>query len=345
MGDGWSVASPASVGLSSDSLARLHAAIQAGEFGNMTSVLVARGGDLVHEAYYGGSEATLRNTRSVTKTLASMLVGIAIGDGDLSGVDAPVLPHLRQRPALNLDPRKAEITVQDLLSMSSILECDDWNQQSAGQEDRMYLREDWTQFALDLPIKGTLPWEPPAEERPYGRVFNYCTAGAHLVGRVVEGASGETVGAMAQERLFGPLGITSVDWQMTAKGEHNVAGGLGLRSRDLLKLGQVYASGGTWNGRRVVPEFWVRESVRPRAVFYGPDGSEYQYGYLWWLRTLEIGGQSVPTVYMSGTGGNRVTLVPSLDLVVVITGEGYQDGRSHGHADRLLSDYVVPAAM
>lgn len=171
LADGWATAAAASQDLATADLVAMEKAVQAGDFGSITSVLVAWRGTLVYERYFAGDEATLRNTRSATKTLTGMLAGIAVDRGLLPGVEARVLDHLDARPVLHPDPRKGEITAEDLMTMSSVLECDDWNSFSSGNEERMYLVEDWLQFALDLPIRGIPPWEPKLEERPHGRAF------------------------------------------------------------------------------------------------------------------------------------------------------------------------------
>ena len=134
----------------------MEGAIHAGDFKKIGSVVVARHGKLVYEAYFEGDAATLRDTRSATKSITDVLVGIAIQEKKLSGVDARVLALLpeRARKMQNPDARKDKITVEDFLTMSSPLECDDWNDASRGNEERMYVIEDWAQFILDLPMRG-----------------------------------------------------------------------------------------------------------------------------------------------------------------------------------------------
>jgi CubicO group peptidase (beta-lactamase class C family) len=339
--DGWTAADARTVGLSVDQLLATQNAIAAGEFVKITSVLIARHNKLVYEAYFNGAdEATLLDTRSATKSITGMLVGIAVGKGLLPGVDAPVLKFFPdKKPVQNPDPRKDKITIEDLLTMSSLLECDDWNDYSRGNEERMYVMEDWIKFTLDLPIKGFAPGKAKPQEAPYGRSFSYCTAGVTTLGGVLERATNEPVTEFAKKNLFGPLGITEASWKFSSLGLALTGGGLGLRARDLLKLAQLYANGGTWNGTRVVPDGWVQASIKPHARI----DDKTEYGYLFWLKTFSSKGRGHAAIYMSGNGGNKVAIVPDLDLVVVLSATNYNAKGMHDQTDRILSEYVLAA--
>lgn len=336
-GDGWPVARAGAVQLAEQRLSGMDGAIRNGDFGRITSVLIARNGRLVYESYFSGSADDLRNTRSVTKTVTGMLVGLAVADGHMAGADARVFSILGDPAMAKSDPRKKAITVEELLTMSSILECDDWNQFSRGNEERMYLIEDWAQFALDLPVKGFPPWVTKPENTPYGRSFSYCTAGVFLLGRALESATGRSVQAFAREKLFEPLGITAVEWQLSPLRHAQTGGGLGLRSRDLLKLGQLYVDEGRWNERQIVPRSWVAQSVRPHVRI----DERNEFGYLWWLASAEVRGRTVSTHYMTGSGGNKVFVVPDLDLVAVITSENFGRANAHELSERLMSEYIL----
>jgi CubicO group peptidase (beta-lactamase class C family) len=336
--DGWTTASAESAKLSVHQLQAMEKAIRSGEFKKITSVLIARQGKLVYEVYFDGSDTTLRNTRSGSKTVTGMLVGIAIDRRVLSGVDAAVMRFFPDKqPIQNPDSRKEKITVEDFLTMSSLLECNDWNQFSRGNEERMYLLEDYVRFTLDLPIRGFPSWETKPKDSPYGRSFSYCTAGVATLGGVLERAAKTSVPEFAKQNLFDPLGIQKTDWQITPSGLAMTGGGLGLQSRDYLKLAQLYADGGVWNGKRVVSESWVKKSTQPHARI--DDATEY--GYLWWLKSFKSGDKKFAAYYMTGTGGSKVLVFPELEMTVVVTSENFRVREAHELSDRLLSEYIL----
>jgi CubicO group peptidase (beta-lactamase class C family) len=339
--DGWPTASGESVGILSKPLQDLETAVRAGEFKKIGSVLIARHGKLVYESYFDGDANTLRDTRSATKSVTDVLIGIAIDENKLTGVDTRVLQLLPEhaRKLQNPDPRKDKITVEDFLTMSSPLECDDWNDASRGNEERMYVVEDWAQFILDLPIRGRMHLGEQIDPPPHGRYFSYCTGGVFTLSEVLQKATGVRTDRYAQEKLFAALGITDVQWVYSPLNIPQTGGGLRLSSRDLLKIAQLYLNGGIWQGRRIVDEAWVRASTQPHARI----DDETEYGYLWWLKSFKSGGTSYPAFFMSGNGGNKVAVFPGLDMAVVITSTNYGTQGMHEQTEKLLTDYVLPA--
>jgi len=265
-------------------------------------------------------------------------MGIAIDKGFLSGVDVSVLQFFQDKlPIQNPDPRKDTITAENFLTMSSCLECDDNNSFSNGNEERMYLIEDWIKFTLDLPVKGFPAWIPKPKDSPYGRSFSYCTAGVVTLGVVLERVTKMSVQDFAAKNLFDPLGISGVEWQYTPLGLAMTGGGLSLQSRDILKLTQLYLDGGVWDGHRIVSEQWVKSSTTRKAQI----DDDTEYGYLWWLRSFKSGTKTFPAFYMTGNGGNKAMVFPDLDMVIVITTTNYNVRGAHELTDHLVTDYIL----
>lgn len=335
----WQRATPESVGIDTSRLNAMEAAIQASEFKKIGSVLIARRGQLVYEKYFDGDAATLRDTRSATKSITSLLVGLAIQDNKLPGVNARILDLLpeHRKKLQNPDPRKERITVEDLLTMSSPLECDDWNDASRGNEERMYLIEDWAQFILDLPIRGRMRIGEAEEKPKYGRYFSYCTGGVFILSEVLRKTTGLSTDKYAEQKLFAPLGISHAVWVYSPRNVPQTGGGLRLSSLDLLKIAQLYLDRGKWKGEQIVSEEWVKASTTPHVQI----SDQQEYGYLWWLQSFKAGKTSYPAFLMSGNGGNKVLGFPTLDMAVVITSTNYNTPGMHQQTERLLSEYIL----
>jgi len=246
-----------------------------------------------------------------------MLIGLSIERGLFPDVETPVADLLGGRqPRLHRDSRKDSITVEQLLMMTSCLDCNDWDLKSPGNEERMYPTSDWVQFALDLPVRR-------------GCDFSYCTAGVVLLGVALETTLGEPLSSFAQRELFSPLGIERAQWQHTPRGETSNAGGLGLTTQSLLRLGLLYQRG----GEGIVPAGWVRRSIQRRAQI----DAQTDYGYLWWIRSFA--GHS--SFFMTGMGGNRVHVFPDLELVAAITTTNFRRRDAHALSDRLVIEQIL----
>lgn len=320
-------------------LQEMDSLVNASHYKKISSIVIAHKGKLVFEKYYNGSnDATLHNTRSATKTITGMLIGCLIDRGQLRSEQEFVAQFSKRKNIYNPDTRKDSITIEDLLTMSSILECNDWEMLSRGNEERMYLIEDWVKFYWDLPVKGYPEWKPRPEELPYERDFSYCTAGTVVLGDLINNITG-SIEDYADQVLFHPLGISEKHWQITPLGFPMTGGGLGLKSKDLLKLGQLYLNAGNWNGKEVISKDWIQKSITPKAKM-SEDYGGIEYGYLWWL--TEFAEET--SYYMTGSGGNKVAVFPDLEMVVVLTSTYFNGGReSHHQTDQLLTQYIVPA--
>jgi len=314
--------------------------IKAGDYEDITSVVVAQNGKVIFENYYNGADVNSKhNTRSATKTMATYLTGIAIDQGFIASEKDPIFKYLKDRfPVKNPDPRKREMTIEDLLSMSSLMECDDNNSFSRGNEEKMYIVEDWLGFFLNLPIK-SFPYSPKPEDSPYGRSMSYCSAGSAAMAEVVQAAVGVPAHKFLEENLLKPLDITDYKLHLTPKGTLNTAGGSEYRSRDFLKIIQTCLNGGQWNGKQIMSADWIKKATTPKAnAWEGMD-----YGYLFWLR--EYGENESATGFaMAGNGGNKVMAFPELNLTVVLTATNYNNRKAHGYTDELLHKFIIPAA-
>jgi CubicO group peptidase (beta-lactamase class C family) len=313
--------------------------IEQNDYGTVTSVLIMDKGKIVYEGYYNGANAdSLHNTRSVTKTITGMAVGAAVDDGLLS-VDTPAASFFSDiAPFENPDPRKLALTVQDMITMSSILECNDEDRYSRGNESRMHNVEDWASFFWDLPIRGYPSWIKPPAAAKYGRTFAYCSAGVEIAGQVVERATKTRFQDYVNTKLFKPMKITHFAWQENGLGQAHKSGGLSFTSRDLAKLAEMQRNGGIYKNRQILSKDWTEESIKPRAVVYADE--QVEYGYLWWRSPYEISNKKYQDYYMVGNGGNRVVVMPAHELVVVITKTDFNQRAAHQATDKFFEQEI-----
>jgi CubicO group peptidase (beta-lactamase class C family) len=295
------------------------------------SLLVARAGRLVLEEYFYGFDASVpHDLRSASKTFTSILAGVAMDRGAPFTMATPAFALLAVDSALLAsDPRRSRITVGHLLTHSSGLACDDNDDQSPGQEDRMQRQTaepDWYRFAMGLAVVA----DP-------GSRYAYCSAGINLAGGVVAATLGAWLPALFEEAVARPLDFGRYAINLMPDGQSYSAGGVYLRPRDLLKIGQLYLDGGRWRGRRVVSEAWVRESTAARVAV--ENGSWDGYG--WHRYAIRAGGTTHQEIEASGNGGQYLVLIPSLSLAIASTGGNYGE---YGIWKR-FRDEIVPAVI
>lgn len=309
-------------------------AILDGTYKDVHSVLLYQDGKLVMEEYfYGYSAQRTHQLRSATKSVVSALAGIAIDRGALSGANERVLPLVSYSSYANPDPRKAAMTVGDFLSMSSGLDCNDHSSTSPGRETVLDDSPDWVKATLDLPMIN----DP-------GTKGYYCSGGVAVVGRTTENAVQMRLPEFAQRYLFGPLGITRTAWTWNydltnADKEYSQ---IHLRSRDMLKLGILFAQGGRWRGKQVISSAWVRASVAEHSHV-----DNVSYGYFWWRPWLNVetpsGFKHVDVVAAQGNGGQKIYIVPQYKLVAVFTGGGYNAESTPPNT--IMAKIVLPRLM
>lgn len=312
-------------------------AIMADSFPQTTSVLVLQNDEIVYEGYFGyGDRNLLNDTRSATKSLTALAIGIAIEEEKLSA-DQKVFDFMTELVPFDHDsPLKRQITVEDLLTMSSALECNDNDMNSPGNEENMYPLQYWTRWAVDIPTR-----EHYVRDANGRGTFAYCTAGSFLLGQVLEKATGETVDEFFKRTLFDPLQISTWHWSRSPTGEYMTGGGLRLRTRDLAKIGQMLINEGMWEEQQVIARNWVVKATAPSVRA----NEQQQYGYQFWKRDWKTSCSSTPASYMSGNGGNNVVLIPELEAVIVLTRQHYGQRGMHQQSTRLIEEYVLPALV
>jgi CubicO group peptidase (beta-lactamase class C family) len=346
---GWRTAPPKTEGMDPAVLATIAGNVSS-VYPQVRSVLVVRHGYLVYERYWQGMSASdSDNLYSVTKSVVSALVGIALGEGKLKGLDQPVGALLARHLPPDADPRLARVTLEQLLTMTSGLAGDD---PSLGGDPRISQRQGGSRDWVGHILGRRLATDP-------GSSFAYSSATSQLLSAVVADATGHSTLAFARDRLFGPLGIASanapapvfvahpspavvkayarapVAWPTDPQGYQLGFSGLKLPGRELAKLGFLYLNGGRWDGRQVIPAGYVAASTRPHST-PPPDGPGESYGYQWWVTSQ--GGH--PSFLAHGMGGQLVQVVPDLDLVVVITSDASQN---RGDARLLVGQAIIPA--
>jgi CubicO group peptidase (beta-lactamase class C family) len=332
--DGIPVGDIASTPLGVETAERIVRGIVDRSWNDVHSVLLVHGGRLVLEEYfYGYGPERPHQQRSLTKSVVGALAGAAIDRGALPGVDTPVVPWLGYASFENPDPRKARITLGDLLTMRSGLACDDHDGNSPGRETEMDKAADWVKAALDLPMAA----DP-------GTVAHYCSAGVKVTGRVIERATHSYLPDFAHAALFGPLGMRRGDWRWnyTLTNANTEFSQIHLRPRDMLKIGMMYADSGRWRGRQVLSKSWVAASLAPQTQLENTG-----YGYLWWRPWLRVatpeGERRVEFNAAQGNGGQKIYLVPELDLIAVFTGGDYNSGGAP--PNRIMASVILPRLL
>lgn len=301
-GDGWAVSTPGAEGLDDAGIERVYRIVfRENEYPTAYSLLIARHGKLVAEGYMRdvADIDRLVDVASVTKSVVSILTGIAIDKGYVATVTLPISNFLPDYASPGSE--KGVITLEELLTMRSGLRWDD-----AVQTDELMLDEpnDSIAFTLDQP----LIYEP-------GKRFHFADGNAHLMGAVLDQAAGAALEDLAFDTLFSPLGIVDFAWERHRDGLNYGAYGLHLRARDLAKIGELMLRDGAWNGAQVVAASWVTASTQPIANL--GDGP---YGYFWWVRP-DFGAFAA-----MGHGGQYVYVLPGDDMVVVMTANPYTAG-------------------
>jgi len=333
-GSGWQVSKE---DFDKKKIMEMNALIAGNRFKQITSVVVISNGKLLIEEYFKGSARdSLHNPRSVGKTFASAVMGIAVHDGYIKSVDQTLKEFYDLKKFSNYSPKKENVTLKSLLTMSSVFDADDNQSDSPGNEENMYPTDDWVKFTLNLKTDSN---------KRAGKQWNYFTAGVVILGDILNKSVPGGLDKYSAEKLFKPLGISNYRWQYTPQNVPNTAGGLQMRSLDYAKFGQLYKNGGVWNGKQVISQNWVKESFTKHLTLPKDVVGEGFYGYLFWNKTYWVNNEAYETYYCSGNGGNKIFVFTDEPLVVVITAEAYNTPYAHSQVDRMMKDYILPAVL
>ncbi len=310
-------------------------ALARGDAPKTTSVLVMRGGNIEYEQYWGGATAaTLHNTRSATKSVTSLAIGAAIDRKLLPGVTAPAFSYLDDlEPFAHDGPLKQAITIEDFLTMSSALDCNDNDDKSPGNEENMYPLKVWARWAVDIGVRddyrrdatGRGPW-------------HYCTAGVFLLGQILQRATKQPIDKFFADTLFAPLGITKWEFARSDSGEVMTGGGLLLSTRDLAKIAWMVRNSGMSDGKQVVSAAYMTAALTSHRV----TPYDAEYGYLFWRNSYKSPCGTFAGWAMSGNGGNSVIAFADLDAVVVITRTNYSTKGMHQQTKKLVEEQILP---
>jgi len=303
---GWATASPEEMGIDSAPLVEMFDHIRRQNV-PVHSVQIVRHGRLVLDSYFYPYRAGMRHdVASVTKSITSTLIGLAIEKGFLADANQPLLKYFSDRSVAALDDRKRKITLAHLLTMQA-----GWDCGLEPKEARLFeMRRsaDWLQFMLDLPMV----CEP-------GTRFAYCSGNPHVLSIILTRLTGTNALAFARRELFEPLGIHDVWWPEDPRGYSHGWGDLQMHPRDMAKIGQLFLQRGRWEDRRILSETWIQTATKAhvdRTV------NRDHYGYAWWVK-----GDDYPGMFEAvGRGGQRINVWPSKDLVLVFTGGGFEPG-------------------
>jgi len=349
---GWSVSSPEAQGMSPAPLDSLDRRIRAATYGNVDRMVIVRNGYLVTSERYDtdyrdisrgqtgplgcGADACtdasqlhqfnylhpdfhpwyqgrdVHSLQSVTKSVTSVLIGVAVERGEIDGPDAPLLSFFENYDISGTDPRLQEATLDDLLTMRSGIEWHEGDRplDSTNTTIQLEASDDWIQFTIDQPMDAA-----PGER------WVYNSGGSHLMSGIIRDATGQFVDAYAEAYLFGPLGIPDYHWKKTSKGYPDTEGGLYLEAEQLAKIGYLYLQDGMWDGERLVPEGWVASSTARRAEV--GNGQGWGYGYQWWR--IDTDGTEIWAGL--GFGGQYLVVIPEHQIVGVVNSWNVFGGR------------------
>ena len=355
IGDGWTVSDASNQGISEQRLEEMMAAVGRGEYPIIDSIAIASQGALVFDEtirtrlddkdqWVGNGDLSLHAQFSSSKSIASILIGIAIDLGDIGGVDVPYLSLFDYPSYDNWDERKSQITLHHVLTMRLGLLWDEWSV-PYGDPDNAVVRffsthHDYSKGLLDLPM-----------EVDPGTRFAYNTIASVSLGQAIQNRGPLTCIDFLNTYLLDPLSITRVAWVETPTGLPDLGGGLYLSGRDMLKFGQMYMDDGRWNGQQIVSGEWVAASIQAYTdlAWTEPDTRAWKvdgYGYQWWVGHFERNGQILSSFAAQGWGQQTLMVIPELELVIAINSNDYDGSPAAiNQVFGLIDRFILPASQ
>ncbi|SNR84548.1 serine hydrolase domain-containing protein [Dokdonia pacifica] len=330
--DGWETTNIDALGINKSELTRLITDVEAQKLVNTHSILIAKENKLVFETYFDGFNAHIpHDLRSASKSISSAIIGIAIDENIIKSVDEKLYDFLPETYQYTKDPQKANITLKDLLTMSSGLDVNNQASENNYQDPRF--SNNWLKTVLEAPMVK----EP-------GTYADYGSANPFLLGVCLNEHLDIPLETYMDEKLFAPLGITNyINQTDDSKITPYFGGGMLLTSRDLLKFGQLYQNKGKWKGQQIISEKWVEASFG-KYLRLQDYNDKNLYGYLWWHDTYEVNGKAYEAIEARGAGGQFIFILPALESVVVITSGNFRN-RKGNQPREILKDYIIPALV
>lgn len=332
--DGWQTIHLDSVGINTETIENMVDNISPNSMPDLHSILIVKDGKLCFERYFNGWNGDDPHMlMSCTKSVTSALTGLAIHNGDINSAEEKIFDFFPEYDSLRT-PRKDSIKIRHVLSMSSGLNWDQTSYSYDSPHNSLYQMlvypGSWIYFVLSR-SSGHSP----------GEYFAYSDGMAMLAGEIIRRATGQTIKTFSDSLLFQPLGIDSIEWDNEIDGSTNSGYGLYLKSRDMAKFGQLYLSGGIWEGKQVLPEAWITESTTEKINL----SSNLGYGYFWWLTNYYLPGEiRIKVITASGNYGQYIMVFPELNEVVVFTMER-PDGEGYEQARWALLNFILPASI
>ncbi len=348
IGDGWQVANIADEGFETQMIVDMMIDILDGSSPGIDSVAIVRNNKLVHYWYdrnreidnfdnwVGNRDNERHVLHSTSKSFTSALIGIAIDQGHIASTQVKFLDLFSYAWYDNWDPRKAEITLEDALTMRLGIRWNEWSlPYTDPNNDLVFLENnniDWSKALLDR----QQIYDP-------GSRFAYNTAATIAIGQALQNATGIPMAEYANSYLFYPMQITDAAWGTTPTGLPNGGSGLFLKTRDLAKFGQLYLDGGAWQGQQLISADWIADTMVRRVDVSEFVSFSHGYGYQWWLDNLQSRTQFLETWVTSGYGGQYVFVIPGLELVVAFTGHNYENGEGVANLYTILRWQIIDA--